>query len=205
MALLDWITPESGLCLDGKGVRLRVPRWRDYAAWSRLRLQSREFLQPWEPIWPEDDLLRSAFRRRLAAYSREIDAGGAYPFFIFRHADNALVGGVTLSNVRRGVAQMATVGYWVGEPFAGQGLMSAALPAVLDFAFGDIGLHRVEASCVPENQPSRRLLLKSGFREEGMAPTYLKINGNWRDHLLFGMTAPGPSAQTDSPSVSAAP
>jgi [ribosomal protein S5]-alanine N-acetyltransferase len=197
MALLDWITPESGLCLDGEGVRLRAPRWRDYEAWTVLRRQSRAFLQPWEPTWPEDDLLRVSFRRRLAAYSREIESDGAYPFFIFRPSDNALVGGVTLSNVRRGVAQMATVGYWIGQPYAGQGYMTAALRPLLAFAFGSLGLHRVEAACVPENEPSRRLLLKSGFQQEGLARAYLKINGNWRDHLLFGMAPSAPSAKTD--------
>jgi ribosomal-protein-alanine N-acetyltransferase len=192
MALLDWITPESGLCLDGRGVRLRAPRWRDYAEWADLRSRSRAFLQPWEPVWPEDDLTRAAFRRRLTAYSREIDAGAAYPFFIFRALDDALVGGVTLSNVRRGVAQMGTVGYWIGEPFAHQGYMAAALPPLLDFAFGSIALHRVEAACLPQNSASHRLLLKTGFQEEGMARAYLKINGSWRDHLLFGMVRSGP-------------
>ncbi len=118
MALLDWITPESGLRLEGQGVRLRAPRWRDYPAWSTLRGASRDFLQPWEPVWPEDDLERTAYRRRLATYAREMDAGAAYPFYIFRTSDEALVGGVTISNVRRGVAQMCTIGYWMGQPFA---------------------------------------------------------------------------------------
>jgi ribosomal-protein-alanine N-acetyltransferase len=189
MALLDWITPESSLCLDGRGVRLRAPRWRDYPAWSQLRGASRGFLQPWEPTWPEEDLERGAYRRRLAAYSREIEAGGAYPFFIFRQSDDALIGGATLSNVRRGVAQMATLGYWMGEPYAGQGYMTAALRPLVGFAFGGLGLHRVEAACLPENTASHRLLLKSGFHEEGAARAYLKIDGRWRDHLLFGILA----------------
>jgi ribosomal-protein-alanine N-acetyltransferase len=196
MALLDWITPESGLGLEGRGVRIRAPRWRDYTAWSAVRRASRDFLQPWEPIWPEDDLERGAYRRRLATYAREMDAGTAYPFFIFRAADEALVGGVTLSNVRRGVAQMCTVGYWMGAPYAGQGHMSAALGPVVAFAFQELGLHRVEAACLPDNHASHRLLLKTGFREEGQAQAYLKINGRWRDHLLFGIVAP--SAGTDA-------
>jgi ribosomal-protein-alanine N-acetyltransferase len=198
MALLDWITPESGLGLEGQGVRLRAPRWRDYAAWTNLRQVSRDFLQPWEPVWPEDDLERAAYRRRLATYTREMDAGSAYPFFIFRTRDDALVGGVTISNIRRGVAQMCTIGYWMGQPYAGQGLMTAALRPLTAFAFGELGLHRVEAACLPENHASHRLLLKSGFREEGMARAYLKINGRWRDHLLFGMVSPGPVVETEA-------
>jgi ribosomal-protein-alanine N-acetyltransferase len=198
MALLDWIAPESGLYLEGQGVRLRAPRGRDYAAWANLRHLSRDFLQPWEPVWPEDDLERGAYRRRLATYAREMDAGSAYPFFIFRTRDDALVGGVTISNIRRGVAQMCTIGYWMGEPYAGQGYMTAALRPLTAFAFGELGLHRVEAACLPENEASHRLLLKTGFREEGMARAYLKINGNWRDHLLFGMVTPGPAFQAQA-------
>jgi ribosomal-protein-alanine N-acetyltransferase len=190
MAMLDWITPESGLRIDCEGIRLRAPRYRDYDAWSTLRRDSRGFLQPWEPSWPSDDLQRSAFRRRLAIYSREIDAGSAYPFFLYRGSDDILVGGVTLSNIRRGVAQTATVGYWVGEAYARQGLMSAGLKGAIGFAFKTLALHRLEAACLPDNAPSRQVLLKTGFKQEGFAPAYLKINGAWRDHLLFGMVDP---------------
>jgi len=189
MALLDWMTPESSLTVAGELVRLRPPRARDYPAWTDLRRQSREFLQPWEPAWPADDLSRPAFRRRLSAYGRELDLGAAYPFFVFRARDDVLVGGVTLSNVRRGVAQMATVGYWVGAPFARQGFTLAAVKEATLFAFETLGLHRLEAACVPENERSHALLLKAGFLPEGRASAYLKINGVWRDHLLFGMVA----------------
>jgi ribosomal-protein-alanine N-acetyltransferase len=161
----------------------------DHAEWSELRIKSREFLQPWEPTWPADDLSKSAFRRRLAAYARDIDLDQAYPFFIFRQKDDALLGGVTLSNVRRGVAQMGSVGYWIGLPYVRQGHMLAAVRAVAPFAFQRLGLHRLEAACIPENVASRELLLKAGFRLEGEARAYLKINGVWRDHLLFGMLA----------------
>ncbi|MEI9965823.1 MAG: GNAT family protein [Caulobacteraceae bacterium] len=189
MAVLDWRGPDRGLSLIGEGVRLRPPRAGDHVAWSELRLGSRPFLQPWEPTWPADDLGKAAFRRRLAAYARDIDADQAYPFFIFRAKDDVLVGGVTLSNVRRGVAQMASVGYWIGQPYARRGHMSAAVRAVAGFAFERLGLHRLEAACIPDNTPSRDLLLKVGFRLEGEARAYLKINGIWRDHLLFGMLA----------------
>ncbi len=187
MAVLDWRGPDRGLSLAGDGVKLRPPRITDHVAWSELRLRSREFLQPWEPTWPSDDLTKSAFRRRLAAYARDIDLDQAYPLFIFRSSDEGLVGGITLSNVRRGVAQMASVGYWIGQPHARKGHMLAAVKAVAPFAFQRLGLHRLEAACIPENTPSRELLLRAGFRLEGEARAYLKINGVWRDHLLFGM------------------
>jgi len=189
MALLDWIAPETGLRLDAGTVYLRPPRASDYGPWSDLRRRSRAFLQPWEPAWPADDLSRPAFRRRLMAYQRDMDLGGGYSFFVFRREDHELVGGITLSNIRRGVAQMGTVGYWVGEPFARQGFTLAAAQAITGFAFNRLGLHRLEAACLPENEPSRRLLLKAGYDLEGRASAYLKINGDWRDHLLFGRVA----------------
>ncbi|HEY8574180.1 GNAT family protein [Phenylobacterium sp.] len=190
MALLDWISPESGLRVEGEGIVLRPPRATDYADWRELRAASRAFLQPWEPTWPSDDLSRAAFRRRLTAYARDREAGTAYPFFVFRSSDDALSGGITLSNVRRGVAQMGSVGYWCGRPFTRQGLTLAAVRALSEFAFRTLGLHRLEAACIPDNQPSRTLLLKAGFAEEGYAKAYLKINGVWRDHVLFGLVTP---------------
>ncbi len=197
MALLDWIAPESGLRVEGAGVWLRPPRASDYTAWRELRAVSRAFLQPWEPTWPADDLSRAAFRRRLLAYARDREVGAAYPFFIFRASDDALTGGITLSNVRRGVAQMGSVGYWCGQPFARQGLTLAAVRALGEFSFRSLGLHRLEAACIPENRASRDLLAKAGFEEEGFAKAYLKINGAWRDHVLFGRT--NPYARDDGP------
>jgi ribosomal-protein-alanine N-acetyltransferase len=190
MALLDWIAPESGLRVEGEGVWLRPPRASDFAEWRELRAQSRAFLQPWEPTWPADDLSRAAFRRRLLAYARDREIGLAYPFFVFRNSDDALAGGITLSNVRRGVAQMGSVGYWCGRPFTRQGLTLSAVRAMSEFSFRTLGLHRLEAACIPENAPSRSLLKKAGFAEEGFAQAYLKINGGWRDHVLFGLVTP---------------
>ncbi|WP_411287374.1 GNAT family N-acetyltransferase [Phenylobacterium sp.] len=190
MALLDWIAPESGLRVEGEGIVLRPPRAADYLEWRELRAVSRAFLQPWEPTWPADDLSRAAFRRRLLAYARDRDAGAAYPFFVIRASDEALTGGITLSNVRRGVAQMGSVGYWCGRPFTRQGHTVAAVRALSEFAFRTLGLHRLEAACIPDNMASRRLLAKAGFADEGYAKAYLKINGGWRDHVLFGLVSP---------------
>ncbi len=196
MALLDWMAPEASLRLETARVALRPPRASDFAAWSDLRRRSRAFLQPWEPTWPTDDLSRGAYRRRLLAYQRDMDLGQGYSFLVLRASDDTLVGGVTLSNIRRGVAQMGTIGYWVGEPFARSGFTLDAVRAVIGFSFGRLGLHRLEAACVPENEPSRRLLLRAGFELEGRASGYLKINGAWRDHLLFGLV-PGAAGERE--------
>jgi ribosomal-protein-alanine N-acetyltransferase len=189
VALLDWTPAPDVFALTGERVRLRPPRWGDYRPWSELRDISRDFLQPWEPTWADDDLSKPAFRRRLAAYRREMEIGEAYAFFIIRAQDDALVGSLRLSNVRRGVAQTATLGYWIGEPYARRGYMLDAVRTALAFSFGPLGLHRVEAACIPDNISSAGVLLKAGFEEEGYARDYLKINGEWRDHRLFGIRA----------------
>jgi ribosomal-protein-alanine N-acetyltransferase len=171
--------------IDGGEVTLRWPDAGDFPAWARLREVSRSFLVPWEPAWPADDLTRSAFRRRLKRYAEDQRNDLSYSFFVFRKSDSVLVGGLTLANVRRGVAQAASLGYWMGEPFARQGQMTAAVRAVMPFAFGALGLHRVEAACIPTNVASTRLLEKCGFVREGLARQYLCINNIWHDHLLF--------------------
>ena len=191
MAVLDWISPESAFALDGERVRLRPPRGSDFAEWAELRRVSRHFLKPWEPTWPVDDLTRAAFRRRLSIYGRDLDLAQGYAFFVFDKADERLVGGISLRDVRRGVAQSGALGYWVGAPFARRGHTLDAVRTVSAFAFHRLGLHRVEAACLPENEASRRLLLKAGFTEEGRARAYLKIDGRWCDHLLFGMVNEG--------------
>ncbi|HRE22409.1 MAG TPA: GNAT family protein [Rhabdaerophilum sp.] len=170
-------------------LRLRAPAARDYERWADLRSRSYAFLQPWEPNWPEDDLTSEAFKRRLLRYRDEREADLAYPFFIERRADNALLGGINLNNIRRRAAMSATLGYWMGAPHAGQGYMSAAVPVLCAFAFARLGLFRVEAACLPENAASIRVLEKAGFQREGYVRGYLSIAGARRDHLLFALLA----------------
>jgi ribosomal-protein-alanine N-acetyltransferase len=176
---------ETSPSLDGRGVALRLPQMADFEEWAELRAASREFLTPWEPSWPADDLTRGAYRRRLKRYAEDWRADLSYAFFVFRKPDDMLVGGLTLASIRRGVAQAGSIGYWMGVPFVRYGHMTAAVRAVLPFAFGTLRLHRVEAACIPTNTPSIRLLERCGFAREGYARQYLCINGIWQDHLLF--------------------
>ncbi|HMK88033.1 MAG TPA: GNAT family protein [Methylocystis sp.] len=173
--------------LRGEGVYLRPSELRDFAQWAALREQSREFLTPWEPLWPIDDLTRPSFRYRVRRHAEEMSRDEGYTFFIFRESDDQLVGGLSLGHVRRGVAQTATLGYWMGAPYAGQGYMSAAVRVALAYAFNRQGFHRIEAACVPSNEASKRLLERLGFTQEGYARGYLNINGQWRDHLLYAL------------------
>ena len=170
----------------GEGVILRTPQATDHAEWAALREHSREFLTPWEPTWPADDLSRSAFRRRIRRYAEDLRTDQSYAFLISRSTDGRLVGGLTLANVRRGVAQAGSLGYWMGLPHVRQGYMTAAVRAVIPFAFGTLRLHRLEAACIPTNTASIRLLENTGFVREGYAREYLCINGIWQDHLLYG-------------------
>ncbi len=171
--------------IRGRELWLRPPQMSDYAEWAQLRALSREHLTPWEPQWARDELSRAAFRRRLRHYYREQREDQGYAFFLFRAGDDTLLGGLTLSNVRRGVSQSASLGYWLGITHSRQGYMTAAVGMLLPAAFDEIRLHRIEAACLPSNVASIGVLERNAFRREGLARRYLKINGTWQDHLLF--------------------
>ena len=166
-------------------VYLRPPSRRDVRKWLTLRTTSRSFLEPWEPTWAKDALTRKAFFRRLRTYAIHTNADTAYIFLILRGADGALLGSISINDVRRGVAQSCSIGYWIGESYSHQGYMTEALSALLPFIFDRLKLHRIEAACLPSNKASRALLSKIGFLEEGYVRRYLKIDGQWQDHILF--------------------
>jgi ribosomal-protein-alanine N-acetyltransferase len=178
-------TPEP--LLRGEGLYLRPATPADYSAWSRLRAASRAYLEPWEPSWPEDDLTRAAFRRRLHRQNEDIARDEAYAFLIFDQTSDDLLGGITLGGIRRGVSQAGTLGYWMGAAHVGKGRMTRAVAATVDFAFSRLRLHRIEAACIPENLPSIALLERNGFHREGYARGFLKIDGAWRDHVLLAL------------------
>ena len=194
MAFMRGLTFPGGQqpVLRGQDVYLRYPRIADYTGWAAVRSESRAFLSPWEPVWAKDELSKGAFRRRIKRYQKETRADTAYAFFVFRKDDDSLMGGCTLSNVRRGVTQCCALGYWIGERFSRQGYMFDAVRALVPFVFSTLGLHRIEAACLPINEPSQNLLVKAGFRQEGLARGYLQINGEWRDHALFALLADDP-------------
>ncbi len=171
----------------GDGLYLRPAIAADYPTWARLREQSRAFLTPWEPTWLSDDLTRAAFRRRLRRQAEDMAGDESFAFLIFDSTSDELLGGLTLGGIRRGVAQAATLGYWMGAPHAGKGRMTRAVAAVVRFGFDSLRLHRIEAACIPDNAPSIALLERNGFQREGFARAYLKINDAWRDHILLAL------------------
>ncbi len=164
---------------------LRPPQMRDFECWAALRAESRAFLTPWEPAWTGDHLSLRAFRNRVAWAERAIRTGDALPLFLLAREGGEVLGGITLSNIRRQPAQAATLGYWTGQRHARRGYMSEALTAVREHAFGALDLSRLEAACLPDNLASRRLLERCQFKYEGVAQSYLQINGRWRNHVLY--------------------
>ncbi len=190
MALLDFSLSLEGLpILLHDRVVLRAPRLSDYEAWRILREESREHLTRWEPVWSAHEISFAAYKDRVKAYVRSIKRGVAAPYFMFDAESDALVGGVTLINILRGAAQSASLGYWTGAPHTRCGYARGGVQAVLDHGFSAMGLNRIEAACQPENAASIGLLDSLGFRREGYARDYLHINGKWRDHLIYAMTA----------------
>ena len=191
---------EHPSAIEGRGFRMRAPEMSDYGPWAELRTLSRQHLSPWEPLWTRDELTRSAYRRRLKHYQREAWEDQGYAFLIFGAGDDRLLGGLSLSNVRRGVTQAAALGYWIGQPYAGRGIMSEAVRAALPVFFGVLKLHRIEAATQPVNLPSIRVLERNAFAREGFARSYLKISGAWADHILFARLA-GDDANDGAPAA----
>lgn len=171
--------------IDTGRMILRPPVHADFRSWAALREQSAEFLVPWEPRWARDHLSRKSFVNRVYWASRSIAQGTALPLFLERREDGRLLGAITLDNIRRGPAQAGTVGYWIGQPHARDGYMREALTATVHHAFEVLDLSRLESACLPENKASRGLLEKCGYKYEGVAQSYLQIDGRWRNHVLY--------------------
>ncbi len=173
------------LRIETERLTLRPPTHSDFRDWAALRLESRDFLTPWEPTWADDHLSRKSFTNRVYWAQRSVAGGTAVPLFLFRRDDGVLVGAITLDNIRRGPAQAGTLGYWTGATHARRGYMREAIGAVVHHAFARLDLSRLEAACLPENAASRGLLERSGFKYEGVAQSYLQIDGRWRTHVLY--------------------
>ncbi|VVT02403.1 putative ribosomal-protein-alanine acetyltransferase [Roseovarius sp. EC-HK134] len=191
------LLPRRKLRIETERLSLRQPVIGDYRDWSALRAESADFLTPWEPLWAVDHLARKGFSNRVWWAQRSISNGSAMPLFLVRREDQALLGAITLDNIRRGPAQAGTLGYWIGQAYARQGYMREAIAGVVHHAFDRLDLSRIEAACLPENQASRALLEKCGFKYEGVAQSYLQINGRWRTHVLYAQLRADRRGRTD--------
>ena len=173
--------------LTGERVFLRPPKRRDALKWQKLRMSSKSFLVPWEPSWDASSCTRRAYLRYFKNSNYLANMDRAYSFLIFKTDDKTLLGGINIGNVRRGVSQSASLGYWIGKKYSRNGYMKEALKLLIPSLFVDLRLNRIEAATLEENIASKSLLKKIGFKKEGVLRKYLKINGTWRDHILYGL------------------
>lgn len=184
-----WPTELGPLVTAAGVVSLRPPRLRDGSMWSRTRVRDRAYLQRWEPTAEGDWTERNTTSSWLGQWSSLrglARRGHALPFVLT--VDNVFAGQLTVGNIVRGALRSAWIGYWVTERVAGGGVATAAVALAVDHCFGQVGLHRLEATVRPENTPSVRVLEKVGFRREGLFERYLDVAGAWRDHYVYGLT-----------------
>ncbi len=170
-------------------VRLRPVRLRDGAVWSRIRLTDQAHLEPWEPVADVNWQVRhavSSWPSICSGLRSEARKGRMLPYAI--ELDGEFCGQLTIGNVTHGALRSAWIGYWVAKEHNGGGVATGAVALGLDHGFGPVGLHRIEATVRPENAPSRAVLAKARFREEGLLRRYLEVDGAWRDHLLVAIT-----------------
>jgi ribosomal-protein-alanine N-acetyltransferase len=185
------------IVLQEGAVSLRPPSVRDGRAWQELQTRNRVWLAQWEATVPPDTpyVRRLTYRELVRRGRREASAGRMMPFNVW-YADpqtgerNRMVGQMNVSGISWGSLCSAHIGYWVDERVAGRGIIPTALALAVDHCFQAVGLHRVEVNIRPENAPSRRVAEKLGFREEGLRRAYLHIDGGWRDHIAYALTAP---------------
>ncbi len=182
-----WRRWRIGPVLSDGNILMRAPQGRDFRNWAAARAESRNFLQRWEPRWAPDELSLRAWRGRVVHAQRERRQGSGHNFLIFPVDQSVVFGGISVFNIRRGVSRSGQIGYWMSVDHAGKGHMSAALTLLVDYAFGELKLHRIEAACIPGNERSIRLLENAGFQREGLLKSYLQIDGKWQDHFLYAL------------------
>ena len=173
--------------LPGDELQLRAPQPRDYLAWKQVREASRAFLEPWEPRWPQNDLTRLGYRRRLKRYGAEREMGTGETYFLVMIESDNPIGGISISNIRYGAARACNIGYWMGVDYSARGFMRASVLVIANHIFRDLQLCRIEAACLPQNKRSSNLLERVGFVREGLVRQYLEIDSERRDHVLYSL------------------
>jgi ribosomal-protein-alanine N-acetyltransferase len=168
-------------------ITVRPITYSDARAWRETRRRNAAWLSPWDATVPPGGQGRPAsFRALVRTLRRAARHGSAYPFAI--DVDGAFAGQLTVSNIVRGSAQFASIGYWIDLKYAGRGVMPRAVAMAIDHCFFTAGLHRIEIAIRPENSNSLRVVEKLGIPEVGYARRYLHIDGAWRDHRLYAIT-----------------
>ena len=183
------ISPEfPPVKLYGKRTLVRPPSETDWPAWLDIRTKNKQALTPFEPTWPRNSLSEEFFTKMFYKQINDWGADYRYAFLIYNIDDTQLLGGVNINNVQRGVLQSASFGYWLDKDQQGNGYMSDALTSLIAFSFTTLDLHRLQIACMPHNEKSINIAKRLNFTDEGFAKRYIKINGKWEDHQLFGLT-----------------
>lgn len=179
--------------LESGDIILRPIKLRDKAEWTRVRARNAQWLQPWEASNPSSQGDLPSYAAMVRSLNEQARQATALPFLITERVPGQdkpiIVGQLTVSSIMWGSAMMATLGYWVDQGRAGRGIVPTAVALATDYCFKNLGLHRMEINIRPENRPSLRVVEKLGFRDEGLRPRYLHINGQWADHRSFALTA----------------
>ncbi len=166
---------------------VRPLRRSDADEWQAVRARNHDWLRPWDATVPPGATPRpSSYKDVVRSLLHQAKRGQCLPFVV--EVDGRFVGQVTVSNVTRGSAQWASIGYWLSADAAGRGVAPRAVAMVIDHCFGPVGLHRIEICVRPENTNSLRVVEKLGLEQVGYAPRFLHIDGAWRDHRVFAVT-----------------
>jgi ribosomal-protein-alanine N-acetyltransferase len=173
----------------GPDIELRIPAPGEAETFLDLVVRNRDHFRPYEPRRPASYFTLGGQREQIAAAQRQAELGERFEFGMWELRTKLLVGRISLGGISRGALQNAYLGYGVDIGHGGRGYATQAVGIAVRIAFGDLGLHRVQAAVVPENKASARVLAKAGFREEGLARRYLFLDGQWKDHLMFARTA----------------
>lgn len=189
MFLINSKLKQAEQTILGNNIHLRMARKSDYDEWYDVRNKNFEFLQPYEPTWSKDCLSKKHFFTRLRSDRHGASIDAKYAYLIFSNSNNALIGGININNVHRGVFQACSLGYWMAKEVNSKGFMSEAVNLLTNRCLTQMGFNRVQAATLVHNQASIRVLEKNGFDKEGIGKSFLKINGQWQDHILFAKIA----------------
>lgn len=173
--------------IESSRIILRHPKRRDWKAWVHLRQESYSFLQKWEPYWNLNQCNKSNYMRQLKLQRTKAAYDQAYSFLCFQKDNKNLLGGINISNIQRGVMQTCNIGYWLGEKNTGKGYMEESIKAIIPYIYEQLKIHRIQAFTLEDNIASRKLIEKVNFTKEGTLREAMKINNEWKDHVIYSL------------------
>jgi ribosomal-protein-alanine N-acetyltransferase len=166
---------------------VRFPARTEAASICHFMHDNEAYFAAWEPLKSQDYFTEHYWLQKIQQNNADFYAGTSCCFTLYGRDDDAIIGMVNYSTIVRGCFHSCFLGFKIGEAYQGQGLMTEAIMASLDYMFHTLNLHRVSANYMPRNHASARVLEKCEFQKDGIAKDYLYINGQWEDHVLMSM------------------